>query len=108
MVRSQVDRGEELAGALAKHPRYFSSLYVGIVRAGEKSGSLDQAFTRLASHLERESELRSKLVSMSIYPALLALVGLGAVMVLVFFVLPRFADLLVSSGTTLPATTGIP
>jgi len=104
-VRSKVDRGEELASALAEHPRLFSSLYVGMVRAGEKSGSLDTAFQRLGEHLERESELRSKLVSMSIYPALLGLVGIAAILVLVLFVLPRFSDLLLSSGTALPATT---
>ena len=104
-VRSKVERGEELASAMAEHPRLFTSLYVGIVRAGEKSGSLDNAFQRLADHLERESELRSKLVSMSIYPVLLGLVGVAAVMVLVLFVLPRFSDLLLSSGTALPAST---
>ncbi|MGW8267694.1 MAG: type II secretion system F family protein, partial [Longimicrobiales bacterium] len=104
-VRSKVDRGEELASALAEHPRLFSSLYVGMVRAGEKSGSLDTAFQRLGEHLEREGELRSKLVSMSIYPALLGLVGIAAILVLVLFVLPRFSDLLLSSGTALPATT---
>lgn len=104
-VRSKVDRGEELAQALAEHPRFFSSLYVGMVRAGEKSGSLDTAFQRLAEHLERESDLRSKLVSMSIYPILLGLVGIAAILVLVLFVLPRFSDLLLSSGTALPATT---
>ena len=103
-VRAKVERGEELATALAEHPRLFTSLYVGIVRAGEKSGALDQAFVRLADHLERESELRSKLISMSIYPILLAMVGAGAVLVLVLFVLPRFADLLLDSGATLPAT----
>jgi general secretion pathway protein F len=104
-VRARVERGEELARALAEHPGLFSSLYLGIVRAGEKSGSLDTAFARLAQHLERESELRSKLVSMSIYPALLGAVGLGAILVLVLFVLPRFSDLLLSSGAALPATT---
>jgi len=105
-VRVKVERGDELAAALAEHPGLFTSLYVGIVRAGEKSGSLDKAFVRLADHLERESELRSKLISMSIYPVLLALVGAGAVLVLVFFVLPRFAELLLDSGATLPATAG--
>jgi general secretion pathway protein F len=104
-VRSKVERGEELATALAEHPGLFSSLYVGMVRAGEKSGSLDNSFQRLTSHLERESELRSKLLSMSIYPALLALVGIAAILVLVLFVLPRFSDLLLSSGAPLPATT---
>ena len=105
-VRAKVERGEELATALAEHPKLFTSLYVGIVRAGEKSGSLDQAFVRLADHLERESELRSKLVSMSIYPVLLAMVGAAAVLVLVLFVLPRFAELLQDSGAALPATAG--
>lgn len=103
-VRAKVERGDELAAALAEHPKLFTSLYVGVVRAGEKSGALDHAFERLADHLERESELRSKLVSMSIYPVLLALVGAAAVSVLVLFVLPRFAELLLSSGATLPAT----
>lgn len=103
-VCAKVERGDELAAALAEHPKLFTSLYVGVVRAGEKSGALDHAFERLADHLERESELRSKLVSMSIYPVLLALVGAAAVSVLVLFVLPRFAELLLSSGATLPAT----
>src|SRR5690606_23213211 len=62
---------------------------------------------RLAAHLEREDELRSKLVSMSIYPALLAVVGAASVLMLVLFVLPRFADLLLSSGAALPRTTAI-
>jgi type II secretory pathway component PulF len=104
-IRSKVERGEELASALAEHPRLFSSLYVGMVRAGEKSGSLDNSFERLIAHLERDSELRSKLISMSIYPLLLGLVGIGAILVLVLFVLPRFSDLLLSSGAPLPSTT---
>jgi general secretion pathway protein F len=106
-VRVRVERGDELAAALAEHPAYFSPLYVGVVRAGEKSGALDSAFERLGSHLEREAELRSKLVSMSIYPALLAAVGAGAVLILVLFVLPRFADLLAGSGAALPRSTAI-
>jgi len=104
-IRSKVEGGEELASAMGEHPKLFSSLYVGMVRAGEKSGSLDNSFQRLTDHLEREGELRSKLVSMSIYPILLGLVGIGAILILVLFVLPRFSDLLLSSGAPLPATT---
>lgn len=104
-VRARVERGEEIADVLQEYPRLFSPLYVGVIRAGEKSGDLDAAFERLATYLEREDELRSKLVSMSIYPALLAVVGIAAVLVLVLFVLPRFAELLESSGAAMPATT---
>jgi len=105
VVRARVERGDELAAALAEHPRLFSPLYVGIVRAGERSGALDGAFDRLAKHLEHEDELRSRLVSMSIYPALLAVVGAAAVLVLVVFVLPRFAGLLLGAGAALPRST---
>jgi general secretion pathway protein F len=104
-VRSRVERGDELAAALAAHPTLFSPLYVGVVRAGEKSGSLDAAFERLAGYLERDAELRAKIVSMSIYPAMLGLVGVASVIVLVVFVLPRFADLLLSAGAALPSST---
>jgi general secretion pathway protein F len=104
-VRVRVERGDELAAALAEHPRLFSPLYVGVVRAGEKSGALDDAFVRLSAHLERQDELRSKLVSLSIYPVLLALVGIASVAVLVLFVLPRFAELLLSAGAALPRST---
>ena len=48
-IRSKVERGEPLAAALGEHPRLFSSLYVGLVRAGEKSGSLDNSFERLTA-----------------------------------------------------------
>jgi general secretion pathway protein F len=106
-VRLRVERGDSLASALAEHPRLFSPLYVGMVRAGELSGTLDSAFDRLSRHLERDDELRSKLVSMSIYPVLLAVVGIIAILILVLFVLPRFADLLLSSGTALPRTTAV-
>jgi general secretion pathway protein F len=106
-IRMKVERGDELATALAEFPELFSPLYVGVVRAGEKSGSLDDAFMRLSTHLERDDELRSKLVSMSIYPALLATVGLASVMVLVLFVLPRFAELLLGAGAALPRTTAL-
>jgi type II secretory pathway component PulF len=106
-VRARVDRGDELHAALAEHPQHFSALYVGVVRAGEKGGALDDAFARLATHLERDHELRSKLVSMSIYPLMLALVGLASVCVLVLFVLPRFADLLLGAGAALPRSTAV-
>jgi general secretion pathway protein F len=106
-VRLRVERGDELASSLAEHPALFSPLYIGVVRAGEKSGNLDSSFERLSTYLERDAELRSKLVSMSIYPAMLALVGLVSVIVLVVFVLPRFAELLLSAGAALPRSTAL-
>jgi type II secretory pathway component PulF len=104
-VQSNVERGQSLAASLAEHPRLFSPLYLGLVRAGERSGDLAGAFRRLAIQLEREEALRAKLLSASLYPLLLASAGGGAVLILLFFVLPRFVELLQGTGATLPATT---
>jgi type II secretory pathway component PulF len=107
LVRQRVERGDTLATALAEHPSAFPPMYVGLVRAGEKSGDLDGAFTRLATQLERDEELRNKLVSAAIYPSLLAVVGGVAVMVLLLLVIPRFGDLLQGTGAQMPRTTAI-
>jgi type II secretory pathway component PulF len=104
-VRLRVERGETLSAALGTYPRLFSPLYVGLVRAGEKSGDVDSAFARLAETLEREELLRGRVLSASIYPLLLACAGTVAVTVLLFFVLPRFVGLLAGSGAKLPAST---
>jgi general secretion pathway protein F len=104
-VRSRVERGETLSTALGAHPALFSPLYVGLVRAGERSGDVDSAFARLSDQLERDEALRGRIVSAAIYPLLLACAGTVAVTVLLFFVLPRFVTLLAGSGATLPAST---
>jgi type II secretory pathway component PulF len=104
-VRSRVERGETLSVSLAGHPRLFAPLYVGLVRAGEKSGDVDAAFARLANHLERDEQVRGRVLSASIYPLLLAGAGSVAVTVLLFFVLPRFVGLLQGSGAELPKST---
>jgi len=104
-VREQVARGESLAAALDAHRAEFSPLYVGVVRAGERSGDLAGAFARLAEQLDRDERLRSRLLSLSIYPSVLATAGTVALIVLAFFVLPRFAELLRSTGAVLPTST---
>ncbi|HVZ47445.1 MAG TPA: type II secretion system F family protein [Gemmatimonadaceae bacterium] len=104
-VKARVERGVPLADALAEHRALFDPLYVGIVRAGERSGDLDAAFGRLAEQIERAEQLQARIVSAAIYPLLLASAGTIAVCVLIFFVLPRFVTLLEGAGATLPATT---
>lgn len=106
-VRERVARGESLAAALTGHPEVFSPLYVGLVRAGEQSGDLAGAFARLAEQLDREERLRARLLSLSLYPLILAAAGSVALVVLAFFVLPRFAQLLQSTGSVLPRSTAI-
>ena len=104
-VRARVERGDTLSASLAAHPALFSPLYVGLVRAGEKSGDVDATFGRLADQLERDEQLRGRILSAAIYPLLLATVGTLAVTVLLMFVLPRFVELLEGSGASLPTST---
>ena len=104
-IRARVERGDTMSAALGGHPRLFSPLYVGLVRAGERSGDLDSAFGRLADQLERDEQLRGRILSAAIYPLLLATVGSIAVTVLLMFVLPRFVELLEGSGAALPRST---
>jgi general secretion pathway protein F len=107
-VTQSVRAGSTLADALARHhPRPFSRLYVNTVRAGERGGVLELALRRLAEHLEAARELREAIVSALIYPALLLVVGAGAVVFLLTFVLPRFAVILADLGQTLPLPTRV-
>jgi type II secretory pathway component PulF len=105
VIRARVERGDTLSDALAEHPRLFAPIYVGLVRAGERSGDIDGAFERLSAQLERDEALRGKVLSAAIYPLLLAVAGSVAVTVLLFFVLPRFVTLLEGSGAKLPTST---
>ena len=104
-VRGRVERGDALAAALAERPDLFPPVYVGVVRAGERSGDLAAAFAALATQLEREERLRARLLSASIYPLVLAAAGGVAVVVLLTFVLPRFAEMLADAAVPLPRST---
>ena len=104
-VRERVERGDTLSTALAQHPRFFTPLYVGLIRAGERSGDLDSAFGRLAVQLERDEQLRGRILSAAIYPLVLATAGTTAVLILMFFVLPQFVGLLQGNGAAMPRST---
>lgn len=104
-VRRTVQGGSTLADALARQPRYFDSLFVVMVSAGESSGALDVVFGQLSQQLEESAELTSQVRSTMLYPAIMAVVAVIGVGVLLGFVIPRFATVLADMGGTLPLTT---
>ena len=99
--------GRSLADSLATHPKYFSDLYVNMVRAGEASGSLGVIFERLSEFEKTRDELRGYIISSMVYPALLSLVGAGSVFVLMNFVVPRFAQVFEQGNIPMPVPTRI-
>src|SRR5579864_3104405 len=99
--------GKSLADSLGAHPEYFSDLFVNMVRAGEASGNLAAVFERLAEFERSRDELRNYIISSMIYPALLALVGVSSIIVLLTFVVPRFASVFEESHMKMPVPTMI-
>jgi general secretion pathway protein F len=99
--------GKSLADSLATHPAHFSELYVNMVRAGEASGSLAVVFERLAEFERTRDDLRNYIISSMIYPGLLATVGLGSIIILMYFVVPRFAGVFEDSHLQMPLPTKI-
>jgi general secretion pathway protein F len=104
-VRRGVQSGASLADAMARHPRYFDALFVATIAAGESSGALDAVVERLADHLEESAELRSQVLSALLYPVIMSIVSAVGIVVLLGFVMPRFADVLADAGGKLPLTT---
>lgn len=89
-VADGVQDGERLADAMARHPAIFPDVQVAMVRAGERGGFLEDVFARLASFIENQAEMRSKVVGNLIYPVILLSVGFGIVIAALVFFVPKF------------------
>ncbi|HEY6393408.1 MAG TPA: type II secretion system F family protein, partial [Bryobacteraceae bacterium] len=99
--------GKSLADSLATHPEFFSDLFVNMVRAGEASGSLATVFERLSEFERTRDDLRSYILTSMAYPSLLILVGTASILVLMNFVVPRFASVFEQSRIAMPLPTKI-
>jgi general secretion pathway protein F len=97
--------GRTLADSLASHPNHFSDLYINMVRAGEAGGSLAVVFERLSEFERTRDDLRAYILSSMAYPTLLSLVGIGSILVLMNFVVPRFAAVFEESRIEMPLPT---
>ena len=97
-IKEEVEAGNALSAAMRAYPRVFSPLALGLIRAGEVGGVLDETLDRLACFLEKDLELRRKVKAAMTYPGLVLLAASGIVLFLVTFILPRFAELFKGMG----------
>jgi general secretion pathway protein F len=104
-VLSQVQQGKSLSRALSEHPRVFPPLYINMVRAGEAGGIMESVLERLADYLENSEKARDEIRSAMTYPLILAFVGGASIVVLLTFVLPKFATVFNDLGATMPTST---
>jgi general secretion pathway protein F len=104
---TRVQEGAPLSDALSRHSAIFGNLYCGMVRSGEAAGALGPVLQRLASLLESAHATRAQIISQLIYPTILLVAGSAAVVVLLVFVIPRFAQIFADIGQALPLPTQI-
>ncbi|QKT03651.1 type II secretion system F family protein [Ectothiorhodospiraceae bacterium 2226] len=104
-VLDDLEAGRELAVALARHEAIFTPLYVSLVRVGEQSGRLDDAFAQIARYLEQEKDTRERIKSALRYPTIVLIALAVAIGVINVLVIPAFAGIFERGGTDLPLAT---
>ena len=100
-IRKYISDGKSLNEALTAAGS-FPAIYTNMVRVAEASGALDAVLERIAETREREQKLRSKALSAIIYPSLLVAVAIGAVIIMMVFVVPRFKQMILHASTDIP------
>ncbi|MGI6648344.1 MAG: type II secretion system F family protein [Bacillota bacterium] len=104
-VHQEVNRGEPLFAALARHPGVFNSLYVAMVKAGEMGGILDVILDKLALIIQKELDLKGRVRAAVFYPGLLIVFALIVVAFFVLGVVPSLVSASIQLGAELPAST---
>lgn len=102
-----IEDGKPFSSSLAKFPHIFSPIYVSLIQAAETAGLLDKVLIRLADNLEKQAHLRSTIQGALIYPAIVLIGMVGAVVVMMVVVVPQLAGLYKSLNVSLPLSTRI-
>jgi type IV pilus assembly protein PilC len=97
-LKLEVEAGNMLSKAMSKYPGTFSNLFIGLIRAGEVGGVLEESLQRLSTFLEKDVELRRKVKAALTYPVLVSVVALGIVMFLTIFIVPQFLKMFLDLG----------
>ncbi|MDI6733511.1 MAG: type II secretion system F family protein [Planctomycetota bacterium] len=106
-IAQSVKHGEMLSTAMSRYPKIFPPLYTAMIKAGEDSGALDIILKRLAEHREKVEEIKSRVRSAMVYPIVLVLAGLGAVIFLMLAVIPQFKKVFTTIKVEPPLSTQI-
>lgn len=104
-VEEELRSGLPFSDSAAKHKKIFPAMFINLMRAGEASGTIDEALERLALHYEKQHQTRQKVVSALAYPLVIGILAIGVVIFLLTSVVPTFAAMLSDLGGELPAIT---
>lgn len=106
-VRQSIQTGSNLRDACAKHGRIFSDFFLGMIEAGESSGKLGTTLEMSASYLEKQEDIRRKIVSAFTYPIVVTIMCLIVIAFLLTFVMPTFTKMYNQAHMSLPGPTQI-
>ena len=106
-LHKEIEHGETLSAALTKYPTLFSRFFVNLVKAGEASGALADVLVRLCKYQEQAGEVREKVIGALIYPLIVVLAGIGAIIFFMTFMVPRFVVMFSEMQTTMPLPTRV-
>jgi len=104
-VHTDIRGGATFSDALEKHPKAFNRLFVSMIRAGETAGNLEEVLKRLATFIEKEADLKQKIMTALFYPIVLAIVGFLVIIFIITGVLPAFIKIFTSAKIPLPLPT---
>jgi type IV pilus assembly protein PilC len=105
LIRTDVCEGEDFSAVLGKYPRVFPALLVSLMRAAEASGKLDEMLARVSKDLSKARRTSKQIKGAMMYPAIMLIVAVLAVVIIMVFVLPKFGPLFKAQGDRLPAPT---
>ncbi|MDP8233532.1 MAG: type II secretion system F family protein [Candidatus Saelkia tenebricola] len=106
-VTKDVEGGDALSVAMAKHPKVFSEFWTNLIATGETSGQLPFVLIQLTKYMESTASLQRKVLSALIYPIILSFAATGALIVFIVVVIPMFAQLYSYFGASLPVLTQV-
>lgn len=106
-MANDLEAGRDLSTAMSRYPKVFSPLFVNIIRVGETSGKVDEAFMQLYRYFERDKETVKQIKAAVRYPMFVLIAIILAVIIIMTFVIPKFAEFYSKNGLTLPLPTRI-
>lgn len=106
-LRRQIMAGSTFADTIAKYPKIFGQIYIGLCRAGEDSGELEKTLERLLELLKKDAAIRGKVIGTLMYPAFVILLAMFIVTVMLVFVFPAFKEMFDSQDKQLPLITSV-
>jgi len=106
-IKDSIKDGKSFSESLKNHPDIFSSLYVNLVKSGEEAGSLNEVLMNIADFLEKDEDIKAKIIAALAYPMLMAIVGFLTIFILIAFVVPKLVNMFIEMGEHLPLPTRI-